>query len=360
MGHRVPLDQQGLRQIRSRAIIEAYGHVQYRVVGSVMRLDEPFLRAPYYRWVFVSGVELGTPQSPMFVLPDALKEALWSAEACQGSQYLEGWGLFRYTACGIELIPDAGPLAEDHPHAGWLPVSIPSRRVSPGDHGAQTLTREAFVGSRGSRPKGSLDFRISSRLLLTLVAGFLWISLLGGLRVGLMGDGVEPVFRAGWAQAHWPSTLNASAESLTHWAALRSVYVPGILSSAVSVPKQTNSSALNSSPLEIGEDPNVGETMPRRLVVLGLYSSRDGAFQWQATYRRRGYEAMIYRRKVPGKGILFAVALPYQGLNPLQFLRQVRTHLLRDAWLLEDRQSLIPDQEASIPDQELTAQGLSL
>jgi hypothetical protein len=47
------------------------------------------------------------------------------------------------------------------------------------------------------------------------------------------------------------------------------------------------------------------------------------------------------------------VALPYRGLEPGQFLKQVRAQLMMDAWLLEEIQSLIPDQE-------LTAQGLLL
>jgi hypothetical protein len=353
MGHCVPLDQKGLRQIRSWAKIEGYGLVQYRIVGAVMRRDEAVIRAPHYLWVFVPGAESENLHCPRFTLTGLMKDALVNVEACKGSHYLEGWGLLRYTHQGIELIPDTGALADDHPHAGWVPVSIPSHTASKQNWTTQPRATDAVVDLRGSKHRATPDFRVSSRLLLKLMAGFLWLSLVGGFRVGLMGDGVEPAYTAGWAQAYWPTFLKAPSESLANWAALRSFYVPVVLSPAVSAHNQADPSILQGSPLEVGEDSSAREAMPLRLVVLGLYSSREGAKHWQAAYRARGYEALVYRRRAPGKGILFAVALPYRGLEPGQFLKQVRAQLMMDAWLLEEIQSLIPDQE-------LTAQGLLL
>lgn len=353
MGHRLLLDQQGLRQIRYLATIEGYGYVQYRMVGAGCRRDAGIIRAPYYLWVFVPGLEVVKPHCPRFILSDSLKRALLNAEACKGSQYLEGWGLLRYTHHGIELIPDAGALADDHPHAGWAPVSIPSRIASQLTSITSPRPLTEVAEPRGSRHRGSPDFRTSSKLLPTLMAGFLWFCLLGGVRVGLTGDGVEPAFTAGWAQAQWPLSYKATTESLANWAELRSFYVPLVLSPAVPVQMHADPSVWACSPLEVGEDPIAMEELPLRLVVLGLYSSREGASQWQATYRARGYQALIYGRQVPGRGILFAVALPYRGLEPLQFLRQVRSQLLEDAWLLEEMQSLIPVQD--ITDQELSS-----
>lgn len=343
MGYRMELDQKGLRKIRSWAILEGFGSVQYRIVGAGFRRDEAKIRPPKYQWYFVQGSILDTFNAPIFTLPKPLEQALVDVGASKGSIHLENWGLLRYTRQGIELIPDAGPLADDHPHAGWVPVSISQETAGLGPF---AITRRNTKVPSVKAAGGML--RSSPKLLHSLAAGFLWLSLLGGLRVGLMGDGVEPAFTTGWAETKW-----AKAGWLAEWAELRSFYVPLILRPAASIQGKANGLVGNNSPLEMGEDPSAWKAWPIRLIVLGLYSRHEGAEQWRESYEAQGYEAMIFERRVPGKGLLFAVALPYRGYEPVQFLKHIRKHLLLDAWLL-------PEKDSFPLDPGLSPEGLSL
>jgi hypothetical protein len=174
------------------------------------------------------------------------------------------------------------------------------------------------------------------------IAGGLWLGLLVGLRFGLMGDGVEPAFTAGWAKNSW--SLTGIPE---HWFELRSSYVPEILNAPSTIPMNAPGFSGNYSPLERGEDLNAQNTLPLHWVVLGLYSSNEGAEHWRDIYLRSGQEVVIFQRRVPGKGLLFAVALPYRGFEPAPFLKHIRKTVLSDAWLLSAKESAGPSPEIS-------------
>jgi len=317
MSHPMELDPKGLRAVRSTASLPGYGSIQYRMFGAVLRPEESKIRPPRYCWVFVPGPDAPSKEAPSWFIADDLKQALITVEASKGTLYLEGWGLLRYTHQGVELIPDAGPLAEDHPHSGWVPVSTPQ--------GSSVIVPKALVPSA----------RSSFRLMTSWIAGGLWLGLLVGLRFGLMGDGVEPTFAAGWAKNAWSQT-----GGLEHWFELQSSYVPEILNAPTVLPMNGLSFSGNYSPLETGEDLNAEHTLPLYWVVLGLYSSNKGAEHWRAIYLNIGHEAVIFERRVPGKGLLHAVALPYRGFDPVPFLKHIRKHLLSDAWLLMDKKSV--------------------
>ncbi|MFM8512569.1 MAG: hypothetical protein ACKOBI_02345, partial [Bacteroidota bacterium] len=217
---------------------------------------------------------------------------------------------------GVELIPDAGPLAEDHPHSGWVAVSIPQR--------SSAIAPQALVRSA----------RWPLSLMTSWIAGVLWVGLLVGLRFGLMGDGVEPTFTAGWAKNARPQTAGVE-----DWFELRSSYVPEILNAPSALSMKGLGFTGNHSPLEMGEDLNAENNLPLFWVVLGLYSSNDGAKHWQDLYQKEGQEAVIFERQIPGKGLLHAVALPYRGFDPVPFLKHIRKHVLSDAWLLSGKES---------------------
>lgn len=316
MSHPMELDPKGLRAVRSMAPLLGYGAIQYRMFGAVLRPEESKIRPPKYCWVFVPGTDAPSKVAPSWFIADELKQALITVEASKGTLYLEGWGLLRYTHQGIELIPDAGPLAEDHPHSGWVAVLIPQR---PSAIVSQALVRSA-------------RWRLS--LMTSWIAGGLWLGLLVGLRFGLMGDGVEPTFNAGWAKNAWPQTAGVE-----DWFELRSSYVPEILNAPSALSMKGRGFTGNHSPLEMGEDLNAENNLPLFWVVLGLYSSNDGAKHWQDLYQKEGQEAVIFERQIPGKGLLHAVALPYRGFDPVPFLKHIRKHVLTDAWLLPGKES---------------------
>jgi len=316
MRHPMELDQKGLRAVRSSASLLGYGTIQYRMCGAVLRPEEAKIRPPKYHWVFVPGPDASADRSPQWFIAEDLKQALGTVEGSQSTLYLDGWGLLRYTDQGIELVPDPGPLAEDHPHSGWLPVSIPQPSL---DFKPQAPLRSA---------------RRSFAVMTSWAAGLMWIGLLAGLRLGLMGDGVEPAFTAGWAKA---SGLQFGI--FGHWIEPRSRYVPEVLHAPSALPMHALGSPGNSSPLETGADLHIDRSLPLHWVVLGLYSSNEGAEHWRALYQGGGHEAVIFERRVPGKGLLHAVALPYRGFDPAPFLKHIRKHVLSDAWLLSGKES---------------------
>ena len=324
MSHPMELDPTGLRAVRSSASLLGYGTVQYRMFGAVLRPEEAKVRPPKYHWVFVPGPDALAGHFPQWSIADDLKQALLTVEVSKSTWYLDGWGLLRYTDQGIELVPDAGPLAEDHPHSGWLPVSIP--QLTP-EFQPQTLVRSA---------------RRPFTIMTSWAAGVLWLGLLVGLRFGLMGDGVEPAFTAGWSRVSWPQ-IGISE----HWFEPRSTYVPEVLHAPSTLPTNAFGSSGNHSPLETGADLHTERCLPLHWVVLGLYSSNEGAEPWRALYQKGGYEAVIFERRVPGKGLLHAVALPYRGFDPAPFLRHIRKHVLSDAWLLSGKESAGSSPELS-------------
>jgi hypothetical protein len=327
MGHCTELNQAGLRTIRSWANLDGFGCIQYRMVGAVLRTTEARIRPPKYTWYFVrDNKSEASDAAPTFTLPNFLKEALLEVESTNGSVHLEHWGLFRSTKQGIELLPDPGPLADDHPHAGWVPVplsTIAHSNVFQSGRQSQAIKLPTVSKSGGLG-------RVSSRFMVSIVAGMVWIGLLGAFRLMLVGDGVEPSTSTRWAKEQW-----VKAGLLVEWIEPRAFYTPAFLNSAGVLRDEKPRSETINSPLEIGEDPSAEQMSPTHFIVLGLYSSPDLAEHWRKVYQFQGFDAIIFERRVSGKGLLFTVALPYHGIQPLHYLKTIRRSLIPEAWLLD-------------------------
>ncbi len=300
-------NQNTLRSVRNIAILEGFGYIQYRFISAKLQNGQSILRPPRYAWHFVPHSTL-VPITPVYRLSKPMSITLQEVLSTQKSNYLEGWGLLRYTNGSIEFTPDFGPLSEDHPHAGW------------------TVIKATLPGLRTQEAKGRVRFKGSSSYhkpvqLISLVMFFM---LMLSMRFGLMVDGTDSTLVSKWSEAGLPMP----------WPEIQSAYTPSIIST-VSLPEFKTFKGRGVSPLEHGEDAGAEEQIPLSLVVLGLYSNQESAIQNSSYYKQQGYETLVFTRKVFAGRELFAIAIPYRGFEPLVYLKEIQSKLIPHAWLLE-------------------------
>ena len=304
-----PLDQERLRCIRSSANLADFGQVVYTVEGARWQASESRLRPPRYHWLFVPQEGQTAVSEESLHLTEPLRSALESVGKQGGSLYVQGWGLLRRVEQGVELMADPGPLSDDHPHYGWLPVHWTNRVVPTGDQSTSS-------GSKSIR-SGSKSIRSGSRSLRSAwVYAFVWLALVGLSRFALLVDGTEPSHGQGLAWAGYPND----------W----SLNVPFTRSTDPFDPCLRQATLL--SPIEKPGVAHYPASWPVHRVVVGLYSQMPLAEAKLTTLRGLGYSVRLTPRWAHGRW-LTAVCLEYRGLYIQDFLQEVRSNVVPEAWI---------------------------
>lgn len=291
----LPLDQERLRCIRSSANLVGFGQVVYTVEGARWQASESRLRPPRYHWLFVPQEVPSTVSSEDLQLTEPLRSALELVVRQGGSVHVEGWGLLRKVDQGVELMADPGPLSDDHPHYGWLPMPWTHRLVS---------------SVRSSTPAHSRSTRT------VWVYAFAWLALVGLSRIALVVDGTEP---SNGQRLAWAGYLNDG-----------SLNVPFTRSTDPFDPCLRQ--ALLMSPIEKPGVALYPTSWPVHRVVVGLYSQKPLAEAKLTELRGLGYSVRLTPRWAHGRW-LTAVCLEYRGLYIQDFLQEVRSNVVSEAWI---------------------------
>jgi hypothetical protein len=291
----LPLDQERLRCIRSSANLVGFGQVVYTVEGARWQASESRLRPPRYHWLFVPQEVPSTVSSEDLQLTEPLRSALELVVRQGGSVHVEGWGLLRKVDQGVELMADPGPLSDDHPHYGWLPVPWTHRLVS---------------SVRSSTPAHSRSTRT------VWVYAFAWLALVGLSRIALVVDGTEP---SNGQRLAWAGYLNDG-----------SLNVPFTRSTDPFDPCLRQATLM--SPIEKPGVALYPTSWPVHRVVVGLYSQKPLAEAKLTELRGLGYSVRLTPRWAHGRW-LTAVCLEYRGLYIQDFLQEVRSNVVSEAWI---------------------------
>jgi hypothetical protein len=289
------LDQERLRCIRSSANLVGFGQVVYTVEGARWQASESRLRPPRYHWLFVPQEVPSTVSSEDLQLTEPLRSALELVVRQGGSVHVEGWGLLRKVDQGVELMADPGPLSDDHPHYGWLPVPWTHRLVS---------------SVRSSTPAHSRSTRT------VWVYAFAWLALVGLSRIALVVDGTEP---SNGQRLAWAGYLNDG-----------SLNVPFTRSTDPFDPCLRQATLM--SPIEKPGVALYPTSWPVHRVVVGLYSQKPLAEAKLTELRGLGYSVRLTPRWAHGRW-LTAVCLEYRGLYIQDFLQEVRSNVVSEAWI---------------------------
>ena len=291
----LPLDQERLRCIRSSANLVGFGQVVYTVEGARWQASESRLRPPRYHWLFVPQEVPSTVSSEDLQLTEPLRSALELVVRQGGSVHVEGWGLLRKVDQGVELMADPGPLSDDHPHYGWLPMPWTHRLVS---------------SVRPSTPARSRSTRA------VWVYAFAWLALVGLGRIALVVDGTEP---SNGQRLAWAGYLNNG-----------SLNVPFTRSTDPFDPCLRQATLM--SPIEKPGVALYPTSWPVHRVVVGLYSQKPLAEAKLTELRGLGYSVRLTPRWAHGRW-LTAVCLEYRGLYIQDFLQEVRSNVVSEAWI---------------------------
>ncbi|MEY3157144.1 MAG: hypothetical protein RIS78_958 [Bacteroidota bacterium] len=291
----LPLDQERLRCIRSSANLVGFGQVVYTVEGARWQASESRLRPPRYHWLFVPQEVPSTVSSEDLQLTEPLRSALELVVRQGGSVHVEGWGLLRKVDQGVELMADPGPLSDDHPHYGWLPMPWTHRLVS---------------SVRSSTPAHSRSTRT------VWVYAFAWLALVGLSRIALVVDGTEP---SNGQRLAWAGYLNDG-----------SLNVPFTRSTDPFDPCLRQATLM--SPIEKPGVALYPTSWPVHRVVVGLYSQKPLAEAKLTELRGLGYSVRLTPRWAHGRW-LTAVCLEYRGLYIQDFLQEVRSNVVSEAWI---------------------------
>lgn len=291
----LPLDQERLRCIRSSANLVGFGQVVYTVEGARWQASESRLRPPRYHWLFVPQEVPSTVSSEDLQLTEPLRSALELVVRQGGSVHVEGWGLLRKVDQGVELMADPGPLSDDHPHYGWLPMPWTHRLVS---------------SVRSSTPAHSRSTRT------VWVYAFAWLALVGLGRIALVVDGTEP---SNGQRLAWAGYLNDG-----------SLNVPFTRSTDPFDPCLRQATLM--SPIEKPGVALYPTSWPVHRVVVGLYSQKPLAEAKLTELRGLGYSVRLTPRWAHGRW-LTAVCLEYRGLYIQDFLQEVRSNVVSEAWI---------------------------
>jgi len=289
------LDQERLRCIRSSANLVGFGQVVYTVEGARWQASESRLRPPRYHWLFVPQEVPSTVSSEDLQLTEPLRSALELVVRQGGSVHVEGWGLLRKVDQGVELMADPGPLSDDHPHYGWLPMPWTHRLVS---------------SVRSSTPAHSRSTRT------VWVYAFAWLALVGLSRIALVVDGTEP---SNGQRLAWAGYLNDG-----------SLNVPFTRSTDPFDPCLRQATLM--SPIEKPGVALYPTSWPVHRVVVGLYSQKPLAEAKLTELRGLGYSVRLTPRWAHGRW-LTAVCLEYRGLYIQDFLQEVRSNVVSEAWI---------------------------
>lgn len=296
-----PLSPEQLLHLRSAATLIGFGRVVYTVEGSRWQVSDRRLRPPRYRWVFEADKDLEGSHHQGFTLEEPLVSALATVRTQGGTLHVEGWGLLRQVEGGIELLADSGPLADDHPHYGWLPVQARIQSVNQPSHALR----------HGERSKPLFKLR---RMAWVYTAA--WVLVVGFVRWGLTADGADPLPRqplslAGYLPQDFqgvPFTRNTDP------------FDPCLRPSLVESPMESAGSSV------------LPPSWPVHRVVVGLYAQKNLAESKLNELVGQGYTARLTPRWVRGRW-LTAVCLEYRGLYLLNFLESVRTQVIPEAWV---------------------------
>ena len=297
-----PLDQERLRCIRSSANLAGFGQVVYTVEGARWQASESRLRPPRYHWLFVPQEVPTTVSEETLHLIEPLRSALETVASQGGSLHVEGWGLLRRVEQGVELMAEPGPLSDDHPHYGWLPVHWTNRLAPTGDQSIRSGSRSIPSGSKSRRS--------------VWVYAFAWLALVGLSRFALVVDGTEPSHgqRLAWAGYANDWFIN----------------IPFTRSTDPFDPCLRQATLL--SPIENTGVDHYPVSWPVHRVVVGLYSQMPLAEAHLSAMRDLGYSVCITPRWVHGRW-LTAVCLEYRGLYIQDFLQEVRSKVVPEAWI---------------------------
>ena len=305
----LPLDQERLRCIRSSATLAGFGQVVYTMEGARWQASESRLRPPRYHWLFVpQGTEVSVAEETLHLI-EPLRSALETVARQGGSLHVEGWGLLRKVEQGVELIADPGALSDDHPHYGWLPVHWTNRVVPTGEQSIPSGSRLIRSGSRSIR-SGSRSRRS------VWVYAFAWLALVGLSRFALVVDGTDTANEKGLALAGYPGTFLTTVP----FTRLTDPFDPCLRQATLL------------SPIEEPGAANKPSSWPVHRVVVGLYAQKPLAEAKLAALRGLGYSVRLTPRWVQGRW-LTAVCLEYRGLYIQDFLQEVRSNVVPEAWI---------------------------
>jgi len=298
----LPLDQERLRCIRSSATLAGFGQVVYTMEGARWQASESRLRPPRYHWLFVpQGTEVSVAEETLHLI-EPLRSALETVASQGGSLHVEGWGLLRKVEQGVELMADPGALSDDHPHYGWLPVHWTNRVVPTGEQTIRSGSRLIRARTRSGRS--------------AWVYAFAWLALVGLSRFALVVDGTDTANGKGLALAGYPGTF------LTTVPFTRSTdpFDPCLRQATLMSPLEEPGAAIQPS------------SWPVHRVVVGLYSQKPLAEAKLTALRGLGYAVRLTPRWVQGRW-LTAVCLEYRGLYIQDFLQEVRSNVVPEAWI---------------------------
>jgi hypothetical protein len=291
----IPLDPERLRCIRSSANLVGFGQVVYCVEGARWQASESRLRPPRYHWLFVPLEVPTSVSSSTLHLTEPLQSALLSVARQGGSLHVEGWGLLRKVEQGVELMAEPGPLSDDHPHYGWQPLHWNNRWAS--------------------KVRSSMTARSKSRRSVWLYA-LVWLVLVGLGRFALVVDGTEATQEQRLAWAGYPHV----------W----SLKVPFTRSTDPFDPCVRQASLI--SPIEKPGEGPYPASWPVHRVVVGLYSQKPLADAKLIEISGLGYSVCLTPRWARGRW-LTAVCLEYRGLYVQDFLQDVRSKVVPEAWI---------------------------